>query len=498
MAGTAGGGLRPVSGRAGMRCTGRRRVCPRCPGGHAALSFSGIARGAYPRRTWTNPGLGSRARSGRQHGKLRHSEGWPLMESAQIARRFLSYFEQRTHTVVPSASLIANDPTLLLINAGMAPFKPYFLGQQSPPFPRAASAQKCVRTEDIEEVGKTTRHATFFQMLGNFSFGDYFKDQAIPFAWELLTRPERDGGFGFPESKLWVTVYTDDDEAFRIWHDQIGVPEQRIQRRGMADNFWSMGVPGPCGPCSEIYYDRGPEYGGEPRTDSSLRVIADHVRCAVMLVADGVIPSNEGRGYVLRRILRRSIRNLRLLAGGQRGGARGEDRFIHELASVAITAMGEQYPELISDAAHIHTVVDAEEESFLGTLRTGTAIFEAAVEESKRRGAATLGGEQAFQLHDTDGFPIDLTLEMAAEQGLSVDEEGFRRLMTEQRERAKADAKAKKGAHRDAQAYREVADSIGRAVEFTGYTDVVSEGSVRGIVAIGGVVPSAREGDEVE
>jgi alanyl-tRNA synthetase len=174
------------------------------------------------------------------------------MESAEIARRFLTYFSERGHTVVPSASLIADDPTLLLVNAGMQPFKPYFLGQVEPPFKRATSCQKCVRTPDIEEVGKTTRHGTFFQMLGNFSFGDYFKDQAIPFAWELLTTPERDGGFGFPEDRLWATVYHDDDEAARIWRDVVGVPESRIQRRGMADNFWSMGVPGPCGPCSEI------------------------------------------------------------------------------------------------------------------------------------------------------------------------------------------------------------------------------------------------------
>src|SRR6266705_2030960 len=331
-----------------------------------------------------------------------------MMESAEIARRFLSYFRQRGHTVVPSASLVADDPTLLLVNAGMNPFKPYFLGQQAPPFPRAASAQKCVRTPDIEEVGKTTRHGTFFQMLGNFSFGDYFKEQAIPFAWELLTTPERDG-----------------------------LPESRIQRRGMADNYWSMGVPGPCGPCSEIYYDRGPDYGpdggpvvdedrylevwnlvflqyargegpgkeGYPitgelpsknidtgmglermaallqgvdniyeidtmwkvldraaelteqkygrdhRTDVALRVVADHVRTAVMLVSDGVLPANESRGYVLRRILRRSVRNLRLLAGGQRGGAgsrrAGEDeRYLHELTTTAIGALGEQFPEL--------------------------------------------------------------------------------------------------------------------------------------------------------
>ncbi|MHB1877618.1 MAG: alanine--tRNA ligase-related protein, partial [Streptosporangiaceae bacterium] len=191
------------------------------------------------------------------------------MESAEIVRRFLDYFSQRGHTVVPSASLVAEDPTLLLVNAGMVPFKPYFLGQAVPPWPRATSAQKVIRTPDIEEVGKTTRHATFFQMLGNFSFGDYFKETAIPLAWELLTRPESDGGFGFPEDRLWATVYTGDDEAHAIWRDTVGVPEERIQRRGLADNYWHMGVPGPGGPCSEIYYDRGPEYGrdGGPVAD---------------------------------------------------------------------------------------------------------------------------------------------------------------------------------------------------------------------------------------
>ncbi len=505
------------------------------------------------------------------------------MESAQIARRFLSYFEQRGHTVVPSASLIAKDPTLLLINAGMAPFKPYFLGQQAPPFKRAASLQKCVRTEDIEEVGKTSRHSTFFQMLGNFSFGDYFKEQAIPYAWELLTKPENEGGFGFPESKLWVTVYHNDDEALGIWRDQVGVAPQRIQRRGMADNFWSMGVPGPCGPCSEVYYDRGPEYGADggpvadedryleiwnlvfmqfvrgpgagkegfpilgelparnidtgmglermavvlqgvdnicevdttwrvldraaeltdsrygrdPRTDTSLRIVADHVRSSVMLVADGVIPSNEARGYVLRRLLRRSIRNLRLLAGGQRGGARGEDRFVHELATAAIEAMSDQYPELSRDAAHIQTVIDAEEESFLGTLRTGTAIFEAAVEESKRTRSATLAGEQAFQLHDTYGFPIDLTLEMAAEQGLAVDEEGFRRLMSQQRQRAREDAARKKTGNVDISVFGEMLDRSG-PVAFTGYDFAAGEATVIGLLVGGAAVPAAGGGTEVE
>ncbi len=514
------------------------------------------------------------------------------MESAEIVRRFLSYFEQRGHTVVPSASLIADDPTLLLVNAGMNPFKPYFLGQQAPPFPRATSAQKCVRTPDIEEVGKTTRHGTFFQMLGNFSFGDYFKELAIPYAWELLTGSEASGGFGFPEERLWVTVYHDDDEAARLWRDHVGVPENRIQRRGMADNFWSMGVPGPCGPCSEIYYDRGPEYGREGgpvvdedrylevwnlvfmqfvrgegagkedfpilgelpsknidtgmglermaallqgvdniyeidtmwkvleraaelteqkygrdhKTDVSLRVVTDHVRTAVMLVADGVLPSNEGRGYVLRRILRRSVRNLRLLAGSQRGGSGGthgagrggeNERYLHELASVAIDALGDQYTELHRDAPNIHTVIDAEETVFLSTLRTGTAIFDAAVDETKRRGAQTIRGDQAFQLHDTYGFPIDLTLEMASEEGLDVDEGEFRRLMQEQRQRAKEDAAGKRTGNADISAFARFLEQSGRVI-FTGYDEVEGEATVTGLLVGGGSVPSAGAGTEVD
>src|SRR6266566_7038609 len=509
------------------------------------------------------------------------------MESAEIARRFLDYFAQRGHTVVPSASLVAEDPTLLLVNAGMVPFKPYFLGQLVPPYPRAVSAQKCVRTPDIEEVGKTTRHATFFQMLGNFSFGDYFKEQAIPLAWELLTRPESDGGFGFPESRLWATVYSGDDEAYRIWHDAVGVPAARIQRRGLNDNYWHMGVPGPGGPCSEIYYDRGPEYGREggpeadedrylevwnlvfmqyqlsavrskidfdthgelpsrnidtgmglermaallqgvdniyeidtmwkvleraaeltdqkygrdPASDVALRVVADHTRAAVMLVADGVIPSNEGRGYVLRRILRRSVRDLRLLAGSQRGGDGGRggsgERYLHELASVAITALGDQYPELITDAPHIHTVLDSEESAFLSTLRTGIAMFDAAVEEAGRKGERSLSGAQAFQLHDTYGFPIDLTLEMAAEQGLSVDEGGFRRLMGEQRQRAKDDAAAKKTGNADISVFAQFLERTGTVV-FTGYDEIASDGTILGLLVGGASVPAAGAGTEVD
>ena len=508
------------------------------------------------------------------------------MESAEIARRFLAYFEQQGHTIVPSASLVADDPTVLFVIAGMQPFKPYLLGQRTPPYRRVADVQKVVRTLDIEEVGKTTRHATFFQMLGNWSFGDYFKQGAIRYAWELLTRSEADGGFGFPENKLWATVLHGDDEAYAIWRDEIGLPESRIQPRGLADNYWHMGVPGPGGPCSEIYYDRGPEYGrdGGPeadedrflevwnlvfmqdqlskvrakddfdiegllpsknvdtgmglermasilqgvdnlyeidttwkildraaelteqnygrdeRTDVALRVVADHVRSAVMLIEDGVLPGNEGRGYVLRRIVRRSIRNLRLLAGSQRGGgaapAAGE-RFMPELTSVTIEAMAPLYPELSRDAANIRTVLDAEEAAFASTLRTGTAIFDASVEENRRRNSATLSGAQAFQLHDTYGFPIDLTLEMAAEQGLTVDEEGFRRLMAEQRERAKRDAVEKKTGNADISAFAEMLERSG-AVTFTGYDQISGEATILGLLVNGTPVPAAGAGTEVD
>ncbi|HXA57722.1 MAG TPA: alanine--tRNA ligase, partial [Streptosporangiaceae bacterium] len=498
------------------------------------------------------------------------------MESAEVARRYLRFFEERAHTVVPSASLIAEDPTLLLVNAGMVPFKPYFLGQRTPPAPRMTSCQKCVRTPDIEEVGKTTRHGTFFQMLGNFSIGDYFKEQAIPYAWELLTAPVPDGGFGFPEERLWVTVYTDDDEAQNIWHQRVGVPNERIQRRGLADNYWHMGVPGPGGPCSEIYYDRGPEYGREGgpvadedrylevwnlvfmqfqlsavrskvdfdvqgelparnidtgmglermaailqgvdniyetdtmrkvldraadltdvkygrdhRSDVSLRVIADHVRSGMMMVADGVAPGNEGRGYVLRRILRRSIRNLRLLGAEDSG-------LMHELTATAIAAMGEQYPDLVRTAGSIHAVIDAEEASFLQTLRTGTAIFDAAAEETKRVNRLELGADQAFKLHDTYGFPIDLTLEMAAEQGLEVDADGFRRLMKEQRDRAKADAAAKKTGNLDVSVLGELLERTG-GVDFTGYLEVTGDARLIGLLVGGASVPVAEQGTEVE
>ncbi|MGW2345603.1 alanine--tRNA ligase [Streptomyces sp. NPDC001661] len=497
------------------------------------------------------------------------------MESAEIRRRWLSFFEERGHKVVPSASLIADDPTLLLVPAGMVPFKPYFLGEVKPPAPRATSVQKCVRTPDIEEVGKTTRHGTFFQMCGNFSFGDYFKEGAIKYAWELLTSSVADGGYGLEPEKLWITVYLDDDEAERIWHEVVGVPKERIQRLGKKDNFWSMGVPGPCGPCSEINYDRGPEfgeeggplvnderyveiwnlvfmqyergagigkedfeilgdlpsqnidtglglerlamilqgvqnmyetdtlrvvidkateltgvsYGDKHESDVSLRVVADHMRTSTMLIGDGVTPGNEGRGYVLRRIMRRAIRNMRIL------GATGP--VVQELLDVVIDTMGLQYPELITDRKRIEQVALAEEAAFLKALKGGTNILDTAVTETKAAGKSVLAGDKAFLLHDTWGFPIDLTLEMAAEQGLSVDEDGFRRLMKEQRERAKADAQAKKTGHVNVGAYREIADAAG-ATDFIGYSSTEGESRVVGLLVNGVSSPAATEGDEVE
>ena len=502
------------------------------------------------------------------------------MNSAEIRSRWLKFFESGNsqglkHTVVPSASLIADDPNLLLVNAGMVPFKPFFLGEITPPYARATSVQKCVRTLDIDEVGKTTRHASFFQMCGNFSFGDYFKEGAIALAWELLTKPIADGGYGFPEEKLWVTVFDNDDEAADIWHKKIGIPKDRIQRRGMADNFWSMGVPGPCGPCSEIYYDRGPEYGrdGGPiadedrylevwnlvfmqnergagsgkddfpilgelpaksidtglglertaallqgveniyeidttmqilnmaseltgvkyganeKSDVALRVIADHARTSMMLIGDGVLPGNEGRGYVLRRMMRRTIRNMRILGAS--------DPTSKELVSAAIGAMGPQYPELVENKERITAVTVNEEESFLTTLKSGTQIFDIAAGSVKKSSATKLDGETVFKLHDTYGFPFDLTLEMASEHGLSVDEEGFRRLMKEQKDRAKADARAKKTGHTDVSEYRKVLDAKG-ATNFTGYSEMSSEAKISAIMVDGKSVHEADVNSDVE
>ncbi len=503
------------------------------------------------------------------------------MRSADVRSRFLNHFQARGHTVVPSAPLPFEDPNLLFINAGMVQFVPYFVGQQTPPFSRATSIQKCIRTLDIEEVGKTTRHGTFFQMAGNFSFGDYFKHEAIRFAWDLSTNSIEDGGYGLDADKIWATVYLDDDEAMDIWHKEIGLPLDRIVRRGMADNFWSMGIPGPCGPCSELYFDRGPEYGAEggPEVDEDrymefwnlvfmqnergpgtskdnypilgelpaknidtgmgmermaallqgvdnlyeidqtkpileraaelsgkvygaksghaayesdpddvrLRVIADHVRSALMLIGDGVTPSNDGRGYVLRRIIRRAVRSMRLL---------GYDApSLPALFPVARDCMAPSYPELASDFDRISAYAYAEEEAFRSTLRAGTSMFDLAVSGLEKSSATTLPGEQAFLLHDTYGFPIDLTLEMAAERGVDVDEVGFRRLMAAQRARAKADASAKKIGHGDLSAYRAALDLGGS--DFTGYREISRESLVTALVGPDGLLPIAVEGDEV-
>ncbi|WP_433869411.1 alanine--tRNA ligase [Saccharopolyspora sp. CA-218241] len=497
------------------------------------------------------------------------------MQTHEINNRFTEHFRGRGHTVVPSASLILDDPTLLFVNAGMVQFKPYFLGDAPAPYPRATSIQKCVRTGDIDEVGKTTRHNTFFQMAGNFSFGDYFKEGAIRNAWELITGSQSDGGYGFDPARLWVTVFEKDAEAARLWQQVTGIPAERIQARDGKDNYWDMGVPGPGGPCSEIYYDRGPEYGREggpivdedryieiwnlvfmqdvrgelspklghppvgelpmknidtgmgvervacllqgvenvyetdlvrpviakaeelsgrrygadPEDDVRFRVIADHARSGVMLVGDGVTPGNEARGYVLRRLLRRIIRSTRLLGV--------QDPVLGEFSAVVRDAMAPSYPELVSEYDRIEAVVVNEENAFLSTLTAGSKIFDVAVSEIKAGGGSRLAGDKAFQLHDTYGFPIDLTLEMAAEQGLSVDEQGFRDLMAEQRRRAKEDAKARKSGHGDLSTYRTLLDEHG-STEFLGYTDLQAQSRVLGLLVGGQPVPSAGEGTEVE
>src|SRR4051794_12626587 len=481
------------------------------------------------------------------------------MQTAEIRRRFLEHFAERGHTVVPSASLVSPDPSLLFTVAGMVPFIPYLTGREPAPFPRATSVQKCVRTLDIEEVGKTTRHGTFFQMNGNFSFGDYFKEGAIQNAWDLITGSVDDGKLGFDPEKIWVTVFHDDDEAAEAWKRIAGLPDERIQRRGLKDNYWHTGQPGPGGPCSEIYIDRGPEhgqdggpvvdedrfleiwnlvfmqhqiedvrskgefrivgdlpkknidtgmglervayllqgvdnlyeidevspvlrraaelagvtYGANHEDDVRLRVVADHVRSGLMLIGDGITPGNEGRGYILRRLLRRAVRSMKLL---------GVDAAtLPELLPVSRDAMSPSYPELATDFDRIAAIAYAEEEAFRRTLSAGTTLFETAVAQAKQAGTPALSGEQAFSLHDTYGFPIDVTLEMAAEQGVSVDEEGFRALMKEQRERARADARAKRTGSVDVLAYRRLLSEFG-PTDWRAYETLRTDSRVLGVV----------------
>lgn len=451
------------------------------------------------------------------------------MRANELRRTFTGFFADRGHTVVPSASLIPHDPSLLFTVAGMVPFKSYFVGEEAPPWPRATSVQKCVRAggkqNDLDEVGRTSRHLSFFEMMGNFSFGDYFKEKAIPWAWELVTE-----GFGLDPERLWVTVHLTDDEAEEIWRDQVGVPAERIQRLD-EDNFWRMGETGPCGPCSEVFWDKGPEYGedGGPahggeerfveiwnlvfmqyeqradgemvplpnpsidtgaglerllsvlqgvdsvfdtdefvrllasaseitgvaygedeRRDVSLRILAEHARTVTFLVSDGVFPSNEDRGYVLRRILRRAVRHAYLLGV--------EQPVLPPLVDTVVEIMGDDYPDLEKDHDFVRGVIEREEARFRQTLATGSAILDEAL-AGLAEGAA-LGGDVAFLLHDTYGFPLEVTQEVATERGVEVDLAAFEAAMADQRERAKA-ARTDGGASENLGAYQQLVDEFG-------------------------------------
>ena len=496
------------------------------------------------------------------------------MKTAEIRRRWLDYFASKNHEIVPSASLISEDPTLMFTVAGMVPFIPYMTGLVPAPYKRATSVQKCVRTLDIEEVGKTTRHGTFFQMNGNFSFGDYFKKDAISFAWEFLTSSRDSGGLGIDPERLWVTVYQDDEESIKLWREASNIPMERIQKRGMKDNYWSTGQPGPAGPCSEIYFDRGPAYGNEggPEADEDryieiwnlvfmqfergegtgkdsfeilgelpsknidtgmglervafllqevdnlyeidevrpvldlaaklsgktygvnedddvrLRVVADHVRSALMLIGDGVTPANDARGYVVRRLLRRVVRAMRLL---------GVDTPVFkQLFTVSKDAMKESYPELETDFERILRTAVNEEEAFLRTLNSGLLVLDEEISKAKDSKVKSLTGDSVFLLHDTYGFPVDLTFEIAQEAGLDIDREKFTSLMNIQRQRAKDDAKQKRSTNADLSVYGEFR-SLG-ATNFTGYAQLRSSGKVLGLIRDGEVVKTLTQGDTAE
>jgi alanyl-tRNA synthetase len=488
----------------------------------------------------------------------------PPRTADELRQSFLDFFAAREHTVVPSASLIPHDPTVLFTVAGMVPFKPYFVGDETPPFKRATDSQKCVRAggkhNDLDDVGRTARHLVFFEMLGNWSFGDYFKEKAIPWAWEYTTDV-----LGFDGERIWITVHDSDDEAEQIWHDLVGVPMERIQRMGDKDNFWQMGDTGPCGPCSELHLDRGPEFGpeGGPATDPhgdrymefwnlvfmqydqapdgsrtplpkknidtgaglerilcllqgvedvwetdlmaplidkaraltgstyrpgdyedrdsfAVRVLAEHARSSTMLVGDGVFPSNEGRGFVLRRIIRRGIRYAYLL------GTDNASLVMPALAEVAVDVMGNAYPDVTRQRDFIVGVLTKEEERFRHTLRNGLSMLEAELADGTRE----LSGSTAFVLHDTYGFPLELTQEIAGERDVDVDVAGFETEMAQQRERAKA-ARRRAGDDANLDAYREVVEEFG-TTSFTGYQEDSSEARV---VA---VIPAADGDGETE
>ncbi|MHB8918473.1 MAG: alanine--tRNA ligase [Desulfocucumaceae bacterium] len=489
------------------------------------------------------------------------------MTGSQIRESFLKFFKDRGHQILPSASLIpGNDPSLLWTAAGMVPFKPYFTGAAKPPTGRVTTCQKCLRTPDIDSVGKTARHHTFFEMLGNFSFGDYFKKEAIPWAWEFITRH-----LGLPADKLWITIYLDDDEAFDIWHGDVGVSRDRIVRLGKDTNFWEIGV-GPCGPCSEIYVDLGEsrgcgqaectvgcecdrflevwnlvfiqyfrdekgeyaplekkgidtgmgleraaaviqgvptnfdtdifreimdftagqagvEYGRHRDNDLALKVIADHCRAVTFAVSDGALPSNEGRGYVIRRLLRRAVRYGRTL---------GIDKpFLYKVAGAVIRQMGDAYPDLRANRDHVISVIRTEEERFGETLAQGTEMLNRMIGESKSSGRIEISGQDAFKLYDTYGFPLELTVEMAGEQGLSVDQDGFAAAMNEQRHRARSARQETEYISEKDVLYRSVRDQHGET-RFTGYNELETRSRVLFLAREGAGVESAAAGEEVE
>ncbi|MDN5599885.1 MAG: alanine--tRNA ligase [Brachybacterium sp.] len=506
------------------------------------------------------------------------------MRTSEIHRRWLDFFAKKDHEIVPSTSLVSSDPSILFTIAGMVPFIPYIVGTEKAPYSRAVSVQKCIRTNDIENVGRTTRHGTFFQMAGNFSFGDYFKTGAIDFSWEFLTSPQDQGGLGFDPERLWFTVWEQDEESYRHVTEVIGLDPQRVVRLPREEIFWDTGQPGPAGPCGEWHYDRGAEYGPDAVTgtvpewpgdekaedryieiwnlvfdqylrgegtgkdypllgeldqksidtglgvervayllqgvdnmyeidqifpviekaqelsgrvygadgedDVHLRIIGDHVRSALMLVADGVRPGNEGRGYVLRRLIRRAVRSMRLLGYTERS--------MPALLPISQSMMVDSYPGLEADFARISEIVYGEEEAFRRTLETGTTLFDGVASAVKKEGGRVLPGEDAFRLHDTYGFPIDLTMEMAGEVGLQVDADAFRSAMQEQRERARADAAAKKAGHTDTAIYNLLLSQRGGEVPFFGYTEDTVATTVESVLVDGALVDSVQAPAQVE
>lgn len=506
------------------------------------------------------------------------------MHTSEIRHRWLDYFAAHGHEIRPSVPLISPDPSILFTIAGMVPFIPYITGEEQAPWPSAASVQKCIRTNDIDEVGHDARHGTFFQMSGNFSFGDYFKEGALHFAHDLLTGSRDEGKYGLDGDRLWVTIWDQDDETYSVLTKQIGMDPKHIVRLPREENFWSTGQPGPAGPCCEWHYDRGPKYGpdavggnvdpgndrylelwnlvfdqfmrgeGEGQdypllheldkkcidtgaglerlafvlqdkenmfeideirpvitrveeltkvrytddnksdNDVRMRIIADHIRASMMLINDGVRPGNDGRGYVLRRLLRRSIRSIRLLGI--------DEAVLPEILPVSRDAMAPSYPDLLENWDTISSVAYGEEASFRRTLDAGTNIFDLAVKKvtakTPKGDTAELSGQDAFTLHDTYGFPIDLTLEMAAERGVKVDEGKFRALMNEQKERARADNLAKKSGHVDSSVYHRIVEQSGGTTEFIGYDSASGEAEVVGLLVDGHSVPVVEAPAEID